>query len=47
MQATTSRRYADRMNRSPRVQRLMDDIAGRDLTEAKAFVDELSTFERE
>jgi hypothetical protein len=42
-----SRRYADRMNRSPRVQRLMDDIAGRDLTEAKAFVDELSNFDKE
>jgi len=42
-----SKRYADRMNRSPRIQRLMDDIAGGDLKAATAFLDELSRFEKE
>jgi hypothetical protein len=42
-----SRRFADRMAQSPFVQRLMNDIAGRSLTGAKAFLDQLAIFERE
>jgi hypothetical protein len=42
-----SRRYADRMAQSPFVQRLMDDMAGRSLTAATAFLDQLASFERE
>lgn len=42
-----SSRYADRMKRSPWLQRLMDDIAGRDLISATAFMEELSRFEKE
>jgi hypothetical protein len=42
-----SRRYADRMAQSPFVQRLMNDMAGRSLTAAKAFLDQLAIFERE
>ncbi len=42
-----SRRYADRFARSPFFQRLMDDIAGRSLSEAEAFMEALSRFEKE
>jgi hypothetical protein len=42
-----SRRFGDRMAQSPFVQRLMNDIAGRSLTRAKAFLDQLAIFERE
>lgn len=42
-----SRRYADRMERSPMVRRLMDDFAGRSLTRALASLDAVVRFERE
>lgn len=42
-----AKRYADRMDRSPRIQRLMDDIAGSDLKLATAFLDDLARFEKE
>lgn len=42
-----SRRYADRMERSPRLQRLMRDLAGRNVNHAIGFVDELRRFGRE
>jgi hypothetical protein len=35
------------MAQSPFVQRLMNDMAGRSLTAAKAFLDQLAIFERE
>ena len=41
-----SKRFATRMNRSPLVQRVMDDIAGNNLKEATGFLDELASFER-
>lgn len=42
-----SRRYADRLAEVPFVQRLMNDVAGRSLTAAKACVDQVALFERE
>ncbi len=42
-----SRRYTDRWQRSPLMQRLMDDIAGRSLTVAAGFLGTLSRFEEE
>ena len=42
-----SRRYADRMNRSPMIQRLKDDFAGRSLTKALASLDTIVRFETE
>ena len=42
-----SRRYADRMQRSPAIRRLMDSIAGRSLNTAMAFLESLSRLERE
>jgi hypothetical protein len=45
--AWVSRRYADRMAQAPFVQRLMNDLAGRSLTAATAFLDQLAAFERE
>jgi len=42
-----SRRYADRMNRSPLIQGLLRDLAGRELAAASAFVAKLSEFESE
>jgi len=42
-----SRRYAARFERSPFIQQLMNDIAGRSLTAAVRFVTELSRFEEE
>lgn len=42
-----SKRFADRMNRSPRMQRMMDDIAGHDLIAATTFLNEVSQFEKE
>lgn len=42
-----SRRFAYRMERSPLVRRLMNDIAGRSLSRAVAFLDGISSFERE
>jgi serine/threonine-protein kinase len=40
-----SRRYAGRMSRSSRFQRLMDDFAGHDLKRATVFLDEVSRLE--
>jgi hypothetical protein len=40
-----SRHWADRLQRSPFVQRLMDDIAGRSLMAATRFVSEVARFE--
>ena len=42
-----SRRYADRMERSPFVQRLMRDLAGTNLNAALGFVGSLERFEKE
>ena len=42
-----SRRFAHRREVSPLVRRLMDDIAGRSLSRAVAFLDGISSFERE
>jgi hypothetical protein len=42
-----SKRYADRMSRSPRLQRVMDDIAGHDLNAATVFLNDLLQFEKE
>ena len=42
-----SRRYADRIKGSPRLRRLMRDLAGRNLAAAARFVDEVSRFEDE
>jgi hypothetical protein len=42
-----SRRYADRMQKSPAIQRLMNSLAGRDLTAAMAFLESLSQVEAE
>jgi len=42
-----ARRYAHRMQRSPIIQRLMNDIAGRNLMAATTYLNELSQFERE
>lgn len=43
----TSRRYADRMERSPFVQRLMRDLAGRNVNAAMGFLGRLESFEQE
>lgn len=40
-------RYRARWQNSPRVQQFLDDVAGRSLKEANAFLHELSEFERE
>lgn len=42
-----ARRYRARWQNSPRVQQFLDDVAGRSLKEANAFLQELSEFERE
>lgn len=42
-----SRRFADRMHRSPFVQRLMNDIAGRNLSAATSFLNSVSRFEED
>lgn len=42
-----SKRYGDRWHHWSWVQTLMDDIAGRNLKKASAFLEELSIFERE
>jgi threonine/homoserine/homoserine lactone efflux protein len=42
-----SRRYGDRMQKSPAIQRLMNTIAGRELTAALAFLESLSRLETE
>jgi len=42
-----SRRYASRMERSPFVQRLMRDLAGKSLTSAAAFLSSISMFEKD
>jgi hypothetical protein len=42
-----SRKYADRIQRSPFIQRLMNDLAGRNLTVARGFLATLSEFEKE
>ena len=39
-----SRKFAGRFERSPFVRRLLDDIAGRNLTAAKAYLDRLADF---
>lgn len=43
----TAHRYGDRLSRSPFVQRLADDLAGRNLREANAFAQRLAELERE
>jgi len=40
-----SKRFSGRMDRSPFIQRLMNDIAGYNLTAAEGFLSELSKFE--
>jgi hypothetical protein len=42
-----SEKFADRMQRVPFVQRLMDDIAGRSLTDAANFLSAVTAFEHE
>lgn len=42
-----SRRYADRMERSPWIQRLMRDLAGTNLNAALGFVGSVERFEKE
>lgn len=42
-----SKRYADRMERSPLIQRLMRDLAGYNLNAATGFVSSLARFEEE
>jgi hypothetical protein len=42
-----SKRYADRMERSPLVQRLMRDLAGYNLNAATGFLSSLARFEEE
>ncbi len=42
-----SRRYASRMERSPRVQRLLRDLAGHNLNAALGFLERLEEFEAE
>jgi serine/threonine-protein kinase len=42
-----ARRYADRMERSPLVQRLLRDLAGHNLNAAADFLDRLTRFEEE
>lgn len=42
-----SRRYADRVEKYPRIRRLMRDFAGANLKAARAVVDELADYERE
>jgi hypothetical protein len=42
-----SHRYANRMDRSPIIKRLMDDFAGRSLTKAQASLDAIVRFETE
>lgn len=45
--AWASRRYADRIERSPRIQRLMRDLAGHNVNRALGFLDELDRFGRD
>ena len=42
-----SRKYADRIQQSPFFQRLMNDLAGRNLTAARGFLATLSEFEKD
>jgi hypothetical protein len=42
-----SRRYADRMERSPLVQRVMRDLAGTNLNAAQDYLGRLARFEEE
>lgn len=42
-----SRRFASRRDRSPFVRRLMDDIAGRNLSRAAAYLEGVASFERD
>lgn len=42
-----SNRYADRVDRSPMLKRLMDDFAGRSLTKALSSLDSIVRFEAE
>lgn len=42
-----SRRYADRMSRSPRLQKLMRDLAGQNLAAASGYLESIDRFERE
>ncbi|HEV7517222.1 MAG TPA: hypothetical protein VGR07_13045, partial [Thermoanaerobaculia bacterium] len=42
-----SNRYADRLDRSPAIQRLLDDFAGRSLTQALRSLDSIVRFEAE
>lgn len=42
-----SRRYADRMERSPRIQRLMRSLSGYNLSAAEGFLNSLARFEEE
>jgi flagellar biogenesis protein FliO len=42
-----SRRFSDRMGRSPFIQRLMQDLAGYNLNAATRFLTTLSQFEDE
>lgn len=41
-----SHRFGERMQRSPTLQRLMNDLAGRNMAAAETFLDELARFER-
>ena len=43
----TARKYGDRLGRSPYFQKLADDLAGRNLNNATAFVAQLNQFKRE
>jgi hypothetical protein len=42
-----SKRYADRLERSPMVQRFMKDIAGHSLSSATRFLAKLKDFEKQ
>jgi hypothetical protein len=42
-----SKKYANRVEGSPRLRRLIDDLAGRSLTEAKGSLDSIAAFEAE
>lgn len=42
-----SKKYADRIDRSPYIQRLMKDLAGHNLTAAQGFLSAVADFERE
>jgi len=42
-----SKRYGNRIEHSPFMQRLMDDISGRNLNAARAYISEIQRFEQE